>query len=81
MTDLESGARSDEYRGRRRRRDGILDVLWGAGATSNGPDHLYVTDVQTKTIRWSNTDLVGPSSDPRSGTSADPAPDIGSSVP
>jgi hypothetical protein len=40
--------------------DGVSEVLWGAGATSTGPDHLYVADWSTHTIAWQSLDLVGP---------------------
>lgn len=39
--------------------DGTLEVLWGAGATSTGPDHLYVANAVTCVVEWSNPDLVG----------------------
>jgi hypothetical protein len=39
----------------------LLDnVLWGAGWTSTGPDHLYVVDLPTQSMQWSSLDLVGP---------------------
>lgn len=40
--------------------DGVPDVLWGAGATSTGPDHLYTARWSDKKIIWQNVDLVGP---------------------
>lgn len=40
--------------------DGAPELLWGSGATSTGPDHLYVGHWATLTIRWQNPDLVGP---------------------
>jgi hypothetical protein len=40
--------------------DGKLDVLWGAGATSTGEDHLYVADIATLTRKWENVHLDGP---------------------
>lgn len=40
--------------------DGKPELIWGAGATSSGPDHLYVADWATRLIRWQNPDLVGP---------------------
>jgi hypothetical protein len=42
-------------------------LLWGAGATSTGPDHLYVANWQTKTIFWQNPDLTGPFIGPEVG--------------
>jgi hypothetical protein len=40
--------------------DGKTEIIWGAGHTSTGPDHMYVADWVTKTVEWSNVDLVGP---------------------
>lgn len=40
--------------------DGKLDVLWGAGASSSGEDHLYVADIATLTRKWENIHLDGP---------------------
>lgn len=40
--------------------DGRPELMWSAGATSSGEDHLYVADWTTKAIRWQNDDLVGP---------------------
>lgn len=39
--------------------DGTLEVLWGAGASSTGPDHLYVANAVSRVVEWSNPDLVG----------------------
>lgn len=47
--------------------DGTTELLWGAGATSTGPDHLYVADWQTGSIVWQNEDLVGPFLGPQIG--------------
>jgi len=47
--------------------DGTKELLWGAGATSTGPDHLYVADWQASTIVWQNEDLVGPFVGPQVG--------------
>lgn len=47
--------------------DGFDNLLWGAGWTSTGPDHLYVVDLPTKQMQWSNLDLVGPFLGPASG--------------
>jgi hypothetical protein len=41
-------------------RDGTLEVLWGAGATSTGPDFLYVADTATRSIEWQSIHLDGP---------------------
>ena len=45
--------------------DGQLEVLWGAGATSSGPDRLFVADIASRTIEWQHVELdppfVGPS--------------------
>ena len=41
--------------------DGVVDLLWGAGWTSSGPDYLYVADTAgTHAIKWQNVDLEGP---------------------
>ncbi len=40
--------------------DGDLDLLWGAGYTSSGEDHLYVADWNDRAIMWENTHLDGP---------------------
>jgi hypothetical protein len=49
--------------------DGDLqdNLLWGAGWTSTGPDHLYVVDLPTHAMQWSNLDLVGPVLGPAAG--------------
>ncbi|HJQ26218.1 MAG TPA: FG-GAP-like repeat-containing protein [Blastocatellia bacterium] len=47
--------------------DGKTELLWGAGATSTGPDYLYVVDWQTKVFEWQNVDLVGPFVGPEVG--------------
>jgi hypothetical protein len=47
--------------------DGKTELLWGAGATSSGPDYLYVVDWQTKVFEWQNVDLVGPFYGPEIG--------------
>jgi hypothetical protein len=47
--------------------DGDLDVVWGAGHSSSGPDHLYVADWQTKQIGWQNVHLDGPFRGPARG--------------
>jgi len=40
--------------------DGKPELLWGAGASSSGPDYLYVVNWATKQIVWQNIDLTGP---------------------
>ena len=41
--------------------DGVVDLLWGAGATSSGPDYLYVANtIGAHDIKWQNVDLEGP---------------------
>lgn len=39
---------------------GTARLLWGAGYTSTGSDHLYVADWARKRIVWQNPDLTGP---------------------
>lgn len=48
-------------------RDGTNELLWGAGATSSGPDHLYVADWKTQAIVWQNEHLDGPFVGPQIG--------------
>jgi FG-GAP-like repeat len=40
--------------------DGHLEVLWGAGASSTGEDHLYVHQINTLAFEWQSTHLDGP---------------------
>jgi uncharacterized repeat protein (TIGR01451 family) len=42
--------------------DGDLaaELLWGAGYTSTGPDHLYIVDSVTRALEWQSLDLPGP---------------------
>jgi hypothetical protein len=40
--------------------DGTNELLWGAGYTSTGPDHLYVVDTVTRTQEWESLDVGGP---------------------
>ena len=40
--------------------DGILEVMWGAGATSSGSDYLYVGYTISRMIEWQNDDIDGP---------------------
>lgn len=48
-------------------RDGIRDVLWGAGASSTGPDRIYVANLAARTIDWQNIQLDGPFLPPQFG--------------
>ncbi|MBQ0960002.1 VCBS repeat-containing protein [Ideonella sp. 4Y11] len=48
-------------------RDGSPEILFGAGATSSGPDHLYVADWAQRRIVWENPDLSGPFIGPELG--------------
>ena len=47
--------------------DGDTELIWGAGATSTGEDHLYVADWQAQQIEWSNIHLDGPFIGPEIG--------------
>ena len=40
--------------------DGVLEVIWGAGATSSGSDYLYVADTVTHQIEWQSVNVDGP---------------------
>jgi hypothetical protein len=40
--------------------DGALEVIWGAGASSTGPDFLFIHDVATGTAEWKSYHLGGP---------------------
>lgn len=40
--------------------DGAREILWGAGYTSTGEDHLYVADAVTRTRDWESQDISGP---------------------
>jgi hypothetical protein len=41
--------------------DGVVDLLWGAGYTSSGANHLYVASTTgSHTIKWQSLDLGGP---------------------
>ena len=39
--------------------DGILEMVWGVGSTSGGPDYLVVADTTTHTIEWQSLDVRG----------------------
>jgi hypothetical protein len=47
--------------------DGDIEVVWGAGASSTGEDHLYVANWQTQQIEWQNIHLDGPFIGPEMG--------------
>jgi hypothetical protein len=41
--------------------DGVVDLLWGAGATSSGSDNLFVANTTgSRSIKWTSPDLGGP---------------------
>jgi hypothetical protein len=40
--------------------DSNLEILWGAGATSTGPDYLYVHQISTLSFEWQSQHLDGP---------------------
>lgn len=40
--------------------DGVLEVIWGGGSNSTGPDYLFIADVITQLIEWQNIHLDGP---------------------
>lgn len=40
--------------------DGDLEVLWGAGASSSGADHLYIHGIPTLSIEWQSQHIDGP---------------------
>jgi len=40
--------------------DGVAEIIWGAGATSSGEDHLHVGDWLSQSVEWTSTDLDGP---------------------
>jgi FG-GAP-like repeat len=47
--------------------DAIPEILWGAGASSTGSDHLYVADWQSRSIIGENQHLDGPFLGPEVG--------------
>jgi hypothetical protein len=47
--------------------DGLDEVLWGAGATSSGPDRLYVAGIASESIEWQSVDYIGPFVGPQAG--------------
>lgn len=40
--------------------DGVRELLWGAGFSSTGEDHLYTADTLTHAIEWQSLDVSGP---------------------
>src|SRR4030095_4824248 len=41
--------------------DGTVELLWGAGWSDSGPDHLYVTGTTgSHQVKWQSLDLQGP---------------------
>jgi outer membrane protein assembly factor BamB len=40
--------------------DDTEEILWGAGHSSTGPDHLFSADTQVEDIEWASSDLRGP---------------------
>lgn len=40
--------------------DGDLEILWGAGATSTGADHLFIHSIPTLSFEWQSQDIDGP---------------------
>jgi WD40 repeat protein len=47
--------------------DASLELLWGAGATSTGEDHLHIASLATRTIEWQSIHLDGPFVGPETG--------------
>lgn len=39
--------------------DGLKELLWSAGGTSSGPDHLFVANPLTGVITWQSLDFTG----------------------
>lgn len=39
--------------------DGKMELLWSAGGTSTGADHLFVANPQTGVIKWQSMDFYG----------------------
>jgi hypothetical protein len=37
--------------------DGVLELLWGAGATSSGPDYMYVVNVANRSVKFQSFDI------------------------
>ncbi len=41
-------------------KDGALEVFWGAGATTTGPDVFYIYEVPSLKFEWKSTHIDGP---------------------
>lgn len=46
---------------------GKTELLWGAGASSTGADHLYIANWTKQSIKWQNVHLDGPFLGPNYG--------------
>ena len=40
--------------------DTVNELLWGAGFSSTGPDHLYVVDTVSRAVEFESEDIEGP---------------------
>jgi hypothetical protein len=40
--------------------DGVLEVLWGAGCSSTGPDYLYLHNITDQALEFRSKDITGP---------------------
>jgi hypothetical protein len=47
--------------------DGEPEVVWGAGHSSSGSDHVFVADLQSEQIEWQSVHLDGPFRAPARG--------------
>lgn len=41
-------------------RDGVIEIIWAAGHSSTGEDHMYVVDTVTQVSEWENIHLDPP---------------------
>jgi len=41
-------------------KDDALEIIWGAGYSSTGPDYLYISDLVSKQNEWRSSDVSGP---------------------
>lgn len=41
-------------------KDNVLEIIWGAGYSTTGPDHLYISDLNSKNNEWKSSDISGP---------------------